>query len=1112
MGKCKIYCNNPSFAVYFSCMTRRGRKYEGEEIPVKANKVLNIILVAFVLISLRVWHLSVLQYEQRVESSRRPQEKVLVEPARRGTIRDRFNLPLAINKIQYQAAILYSQIAQLPAVSWEMEGGKKIKKYTRREHVARLAKVLGNELEMDPGRIEDLIYSKASFYYYIPYVLKENITERQYARLKMLEGDLAGIAVLKVPKRHYPKGKSGGDVIGYMGAITQEEYEDFLKKIGELKLCLQEYDSATEVELPDGIATVEEARARLVELQDLAYTLNDSVGKGGVEALFEESLRGRIGQKRYVTDAKGNFLQKLPTGREVESGSRVLLTLSSELQEYCEQFLAQNEPIRKVRASSVGGAGRSQTVSKEPWIKGGAIIALDPNTAEVVALASYPRFDPNDFVRAKENRQVLQWFETEEFIGEIWDQKRTIRRERFDPLLQQFYDEEKMMTWQAYQSFILPDSSPVILALEKWGTLEKGCKAISDFQELILLAGRRDAYTVCNTLWKSSEHIPHQRRVRAAIKEAVEENILENELQVQQIKARLDPIFLTLPHNHDKVLFIDLLRLLLSNETMSPKLMEALGKTTLAEHKKNQSAFVNLQEWVRSAAQELFHQTVFTPWREENQKKYLKEMRLAEKQAQKRFQTPYLDLLDAKEKEMFGKFWEEKKWDLFADFLTGRGGGDPFGEVFSGWHSELIKGAHWAVPWREDFFRLASIASSLETPLLLEYLQSMRSFRELNRPLYGRYRFLKKGPEGQTEKHLAQGFYPKYGFGYCRSYGWREAAAPGSVFKLVTACQALCQRYADGKRGMALNPLTITDDYFQSGGQTFVGNTEQGVAIPQNYKGGRLPRSHRAGLGKVDLMRAMEVSSNPYFSLLASDVISSPNDLAEAAKKFGFGAKTGFVLGGERRGLVPQDLDINPTGLYMTAVGQHTLLATPLQISVMLSSLANGGELVVPKVIQMTASSQGVTAFGKKVRQTIALPEVVRQTLLEGMRRVAANISQSSWSLSEMYKDQPGAIADLMELKGDMVGKSSTAESVEQIDMDIVTGINRYNHVWFGAIIFEKQPAPDAGSVSSSVQFSKPELVVVVYLKYGSWGKDAAPVAAQVANKWREIKKKHLLN
>ena len=76
-----------------------------DDIPQKANRVLNLILAGMVLILLRVWHLAVVQHEERIEEARKPQNRTIIEQAKRGTIRDRFNIPLAINKVQYNAAV-----------------------------------------------------------------------------------------------------------------------------------------------------------------------------------------------------------------------------------------------------------------------------------------------------------------------------------------------------------------------------------------------------------------------------------------------------------------------------------------------------------------------------------------------------------------------------------------------------------------------------------------------------------------------------------------------------------------------------------------------------------------------------------------------------------------------------------------------------------------------------------------------------------------------------------------------------------------------------------------------------------------------------------------------
>ena len=116
-------------------------------------------------------------------------------------------------------------------------------------------------------------------------------------------------------------------------------------------------------------------------------------------------------------------------------------------------------------------------------------------------------------------------------------------------------------------------------------------------------------------------------------------------------------------------------------------------------------------------------------------------------------------------------------------------------------------------------------------------------------------------------------------------------------------------------------------------------------------------------------------------------------------------------------------------------------------------------------------------------------------------RRNAARSSiktrqESILRLSRIYRDYPEAISDYLDLKEELVGKTSTAEMMENVSLDYTQGTNLYKHVWFGGISFEKE-AED-----------KPELVVVVYLRFGTYGKEAAPIAAQIVKKWREIKSK----
>src|SRR5690349_9144216 len=102
-------------------------------IPEKASRVLHFVFLMLCFIFLRVWYLTVIQYEEKVAESRKSQLRTSIERAERGTIRDRFNIPLAINQVQYNAALCYAPVREMRAVAWhkDSEGNKK-RSYPRR--------------------------------------------------------------------------------------------------------------------------------------------------------------------------------------------------------------------------------------------------------------------------------------------------------------------------------------------------------------------------------------------------------------------------------------------------------------------------------------------------------------------------------------------------------------------------------------------------------------------------------------------------------------------------------------------------------------------------------------------------------------------------------------------------------------------------------------------------------------------------------------------------------------------------------------------------------------------------------------------------------------------
>ena len=316
--------------------------------------------------------------------------------------------------------------------------------------------------------------------------------------------------------------------------------------------------------------------------------------------------------------------------------------------------------------------------------------------------------------------------------------------------------------------------------------------------------------------------------------------------------------------------------------------------------------------------------------------------------------------------------------------------------------------------------------------------------------------------------------------------------------------------------------------------------TLTGASYPRSYKGGRLPRSHAPSLGKVDLVAAIEQTSNPYFSLLASDVLDEPEELNRTARLFGYGASTGIDLPGEAQGNLPSDLRTNRTGLYATAIGQHTLLCTPLQTAVMLSTLANGGKVLQPTLVaeiggampkeQPWYSFASVNHFAEKelrrlginfplftvlcerqeshvadhknvqIMRDLHIPSPVLKFLFEGMNRtVWGSKGTARPGAIKALRQNNTLLAEYLSLHHQMIGKTSTAEILFNPNVNPSSKPSLYKHIWFGSIGFS----------ADAPQFEDPEIVVVVYLRYGDGGKEAAPLASQMIAKWREIKKNH---
>ncbi|MDX8380870.1 MAG: penicillin-binding protein 2 [Ghiorsea sp.] len=229
----------------------------------------------------------------------------------------------------------------------------------------------------------------------------------------------------------------------------------------------------------------------------------------------------------------------------------------------------------------------------------------------------------------------------------------------------------------------------------------------------------------------------------------------------------------------------------------------------------------------------------------------------------------------------------------------------------------------------------------------------------------------------------------------------------------------------------------------------------------------------KKGHGEVDLHDAIVHSCDVYFYELGDALGMSR--LAETAKKWGFGERTGINLPPESRGNVPGKRHRTGRAWYrgetmITAIGQGSITVTPLQMARFAAAIANGGKILTP----LLEKGEQV----KIVRQ-LALNEKDLSKVRQGMRDVVASPKGTAhWQLSRAHWT--------------VAGKTGTAQVVkmsEDESRSFSDAKHHQDHAWFMGY------AP----------FEKPEIAFVVFVENGGHGGSAAgPVARAVVDFWAD--------
>ncbi|MCX7714708.1 MAG: penicillin-binding protein 2 [Clostridia bacterium] len=183
-----------------------------------------------------------------------------------------------------------------------------------------------------------------------PFVLAEDIDINVVTKIKERQREFAGVLITNDYIRNYDKGTLAAHILGRIGKMNAQEY---------------------------------------ASLKGKGYGYNDIVGKQGIEKIAEEYLHGTDGTKNVEQNVNGNIV-KLAEDVDPVPGNYVMLTIDSDLQAVAEESLARN--IAKIRES-----GGSVSDRKGADANAGAVVVLDVKNGNVLAMASYPTYDPANF-------------------------------------------------------------------------------------------------------------------------------------------------------------------------------------------------------------------------------------------------------------------------------------------------------------------------------------------------------------------------------------------------------------------------------------------------------------------------------------------------------------------------------------------------------------------------------------------------------------------------------------------------------------------------------------------------------------------------------------------
>ena len=284
-----------------------------------------VVVIAASLLLVRLFALQVsstAQYQALAEANRTVLQAI---PSTRGLVYDRNGRPLVQNVASYSVKI---RPADLPE--------------SRRVQVVDSLATL---LHMDPTDINIAIDSNPGSRYDLVRVASD-VDASVADFISESSSDLPGVQVVVETRREYVYGPLFSQVLGYTGPISAEQ---------------------------------------LSQLSSSGYLPDDLIGKAGVEATYEQQLRGQYGLETVERDATGQQLQVLSTDKPAVPGDSLRLSIDLRTQELAQKALEWG--------------------MKRAHLTQGGFIVMNPSTGEILAMVSLPTYDDNLFAEGITNKQ-----------------------------------------------------------------------------------------------------------------------------------------------------------------------------------------------------------------------------------------------------------------------------------------------------------------------------------------------------------------------------------------------------------------------------------------------------------------------------------------------------------------------------------------------------------------------------------------------------------------------------------------------------------------------------------------------------------------------------------